>query len=181
MEAIKALAPLDSPADLADDLAAFHEASFGWALTCARFDRQEAEEVLQAAYLKVLDGRARFDGDSSLRTWFFGVVRWTSVERRRGSAERRTALVRWFVQQPGPPPMPTPELVSSDRELRRRLCEQLARLSMRQREVLHLVFYQELTIGEAALVLSVSIGSARRHYERGKARLRVMLAGVGET
>ena len=45
----------------------------------------------------------------------------------------------------------------------------------RQAEVLHLVFYQDLTINEAAQIMDVGIGSARQHYERGKARLRTLL------
>jgi len=56
----------------------------------------------------------------------------------------------------------------------------LLRLSPRQRELLHLVFYQELTIEEAAGVLGISVGSARVHYERGKAAVRRMLAEDGE-
>jgi RNA polymerase sigma-70 factor (ECF subfamily) len=41
--------------------------------------------------------------------------------------------------------------------------------------VLHLVFYQDLSIAEAADVMDVGLGTARTHYERGKARLRQLL------
>jgi len=41
--------------------------------------------------------------------------------------------------------------------------------------VLHLVFYQELTIEEASRVMNVSLGTARTHFDRGKRRLREIL------
>jgi hypothetical protein len=48
------------------ELEALHPAGFGWALGCCRWDHQEAADVLQAVYVKVLEGKARFDGRSSL-------------------------------------------------------------------------------------------------------------------
>src|SRR3954464_15678003 len=59
---------------LEDELAALHEKSTAWALACAQYDRAEAEDVLQTAYLEILDGRAHFGGRSSLKTFVFGVI-----------------------------------------------------------------------------------------------------------
>ena len=79
--------------DFQGELGRLHAASFGWALWCCDHQRDEAEEVLQTAYLKVAEGMASFDGKSSLQTWFFGVIRRTAWEqrRRRWLRERKTA------------------------------------------------------------------------------------------
>ncbi len=159
--------------DLQDELERLHPASFGWALWCCDHRRDEAEEVLQTAYLKVLEGVARFEGRAALRTWFFSVVRRTAWEHRRRQWVRRVLLGRWVTQQT-PNPLPDQELSRSDE--RQALRRTLAKLPGRQREILHLVFYQEMTIEEAAKVLNVSLGTARTHFERGKARLRSLLA-----
>jgi RNA polymerase sigma-70 factor (ECF subfamily) len=166
---------------LEQELERMHRSSFGWAMVCCEWDRVAAEEVLQTAYLKAIEGRAKYNGHSSARTWFFGVVRKTAAEQSRHRRVRGLALARWLRQQPAPDPAPTPESLSTDEEARRRLREMLGRLSPRQRDLLHLVFYQQLTIEEAANVLHISVGSARTHYERGKARLRRMLGGPGES
>lgn len=63
----------------------------------------------------------------------------------------------------------------SDRRERTRSA--LRELSVRQRQVLHLVFYQDFTIEEAATIMSVSVGSARTHYHRGKSRMATLLSG----
>lgn len=165
--------------DLHDELERLHPASFGWALWCCDHRRDEAEEVLQAAYIKVLEGGAHFEGRATLRTWFFSVVRRTAWEQRRRRWVRELLLGRWLTQQPASAPLPSPDEVLSSSEETDALLRVLAKLPARQREVLHLVFYQDLTIQETAKVLNISLGTARIHFERGKTRLRSLLAREG--
>ena len=152
-----------------------HAEAFGWALACCHRDRFLAEEVLHVAYLKVLDGSARFDQRSSFKTFLFGVIGNTAREQRRASWLSARRLAQWFSARSAPAPAADPEAISLRSERASALSAALIRLSGRQREVLHLVFYQDLTIEDAARVLGITTGSARQHYERGKARLRELL------
>jgi RNA polymerase sigma-70 factor, ECF subfamily len=158
--------------ELKRELEKHHQASFGWALSCCRHNRADAEEVLQTVYLKILQGKARYRGEASLQTWLFAVIRKTAI------SERRKQLLRTLTSIGGAPKADHDSLNSQPAvefersEMQRRFQQALKCLPLRQRETLHLVFYQGLTLREAADVMRVSIGSARRHYERGKKRLR---------
>ncbi len=144
-------------------LESLHEAAFAWALSCCRWDRQEAEDVLQTAYLKVLEGSARWAGRASFKTWLFAVVRKTALGRRRSwrSWLRRRA-----------DEAPDLKAATSEPSLDgARVRAALAGLAARQREVLDLVFYHDMTVEAAAAVMGVSLGAARRHYARAKENL----------
>ena len=75
--------------DLDDQLLRHHRAAFGWALACCRWDPVAAEDVLQTAYLKLIDGRARYGGTADFQAFLFGVIRRTAHEERRRRMVRR--------------------------------------------------------------------------------------------
>src|SRR5579864_5303308 len=79
-------------AGLRDALEAHHVESYGWALSCCRRRSEEAENVLQLVYLKVLSGKAVFDGKSSFKTWLFAVIRKTAAYEHRMELLRRLRL-----------------------------------------------------------------------------------------
>jgi RNA polymerase sigma-70 factor (ECF subfamily) len=160
------------PAELRAQLETLHAESFGWALACS--DAARAESVLQQSYLKVLEGRARYEGRSSFKTWFFGVVRNTAREDRRRALWRKLRLLPTEAAEANDREATAEDLLVES-ELRAAMRRMLGALPRRQREVLHLVFYQELTLEETAAAMGVSIGSARTHYDRGKKKLREML------
>lgn len=167
------------PDDLAAQLERLHAAAYGWALSCAGWDRDAAEDVVQTSYLKILDGRARFDGRSTFRTWVFGVIRRTAAEARRHAALRRWLPLVGLTPAAEADARPDPAAAAAQADETARLARALGDLPARQREVLHLVFYEGMTIAEAAELLRVSLGTARTHYERGKTALRRLL-GKGE-
>jgi len=162
-----------TPAEREIELEGLHAAGFAWALACCGRRREEAEDVLQASYLKILDGRARFAGRSSFKTFLFGVIRRTAAEERRRAAIRRLFLGTAKVDE-GRLEAPAGEVGPVEHLALR---DALATLSRRQREVLELVLSMGMTLQEAAETLSLSVGSARVHYERGKRRIAAVLGG----
>ena len=164
---------------LAAELEPLHHDAFGWALHCCSGDHSRAEDVLQNAYLKVLQGSASKDQSGALKTWWFGVIRFTAQEEFRG-LRYRDSLLGKIVQRL----LPSSEVDSSPcparqfeiNERAERLRSLLAQLPERQASVLHLVFYQDLTLAETAGVLGLSLGSVRQHYDRGKTKLRSLIS-----
>lgn len=162
--------------ELKAEIEKLHRASFGWAVSCCRRDRVEAEEVLQKVYLKILEGKARYRGESELKTWLFAVIRKTALSEHRKSLLRAlTSIARPNRTFEGSSFVAEPAAAFERSEAQKRFQSALASLPARQREALHLVFYEDLSLREAAIVMGVSIGSARQHYERGKKRLRESL------
>jgi RNA polymerase sigma-70 factor (ECF subfamily) len=160
---------------LARELERLHAESWGWALACCGRDREMAEETLQSAYVRMLSAKAQWGGRSSVKSWVFGVIRMVAMEemRRRRVRRLRDADAATAIDVADPSPGADVEAEWSERTAA--LIAALERLSPRQREVVQLVFYHGMTIQEAASVMTVSLGSARTHYERGKKALAQLL------
>ena len=163
-----------TPGEIEAELERLHGAGFAWAMACCGRSREEAQDVLQTSYLKILDGRAAFAGRSSFKTFLFGVIRRTASEARRQNALRSVLLGQWARQKEQPAPKAAPEE-------RLALEKALTKLPQRQRQVLVLVFSHGLTVEEAAEALSISAGSARVHYSRAKRRLHGLIGAKGRS
>lgn len=162
--------------DLRTQLERIHAECFGWALCCCGRNRMRAEDVLQEVYVKVLEGKARHRGEGSFKTWLFGVIRLTARDNARRAWFRQLRLLKFAA--PSCTSQSPPHETDFDDGQIQTLLAVLQQLPARQREALHLAFYQNLSLAEAAGVMGVSLGTARTHYERGKASLRTQLAAI---
>jgi RNA polymerase sigma-70 factor (ECF subfamily) len=165
-------------AELRNELERCHRESYGWALWCCSRNVAEAENVLQTAYLKVLEGKARFEGRAAFKTWFFSVIRRTASDIRRQEMLRRFRLIKQK-EQAGPQANLNFDEAVYQSEIQTLFQRALSALPRRQQEVLLLAFYHDLSLAEAAKVMGISVGSARTHYERGKKQLRQLMAEAG--
>lgn len=165
--------------ELRAHLEKYHRDSYTWALCCCSRDPGEAENVLQTVYLKVLEGKARFDGRSSFKTWLFAVIRKTAADERRRNWFFRSRLIQYMPNSEQAAREKSADENTYSSEIRFLFQQGLAALAKRQREILYLVFCHDLTLEEAAEVIGISLGSARTHYERGKKRLRPWMERSG--
>lgn len=133
-------------------------------------DERAAEELTQEAFYRACAGALRFRGDSSVRTWLFGIARRVLLEhlRHRGRV------------QPAPDPLPEPAPEPDGRDDRLDLERAFGRLSIEDREVLMLVDVLGFEPREAAATLGIDPGAARVRLHRARGRLREAYAGGGD-
>ena len=135
-----------------------------WAYSLAP---HEAEDLVQQAYVLILEGRAKFSRQASLRTWLFGVIK--NLARK----SRRTRLLRAGLLQKFWHPYAITEDVQSGSD--NTLNAAILALSRKQREVIELHTYRGFSLEECAFIMRISVGSARTHYHRAKQSLAAAL------
>ena len=165
-----------SISEIKKELESIHQQSFAWAYTCCQYQEQEACEVLQESYMKVFSQKVPFKGQSTIKTWFFGVIRYTALEHRNRFYTRRKALERWWKKTTSIEEENVSEEDKYDKQyLKKFITQALDQLPQRQKEIIELVFYQDMSLTEAAEVMNVSLGSAKTHYDRAKKKMKEIL------
>jgi RNA polymerase sigma-70 factor (ECF subfamily) len=132
-------------------------------------DRAAAEDVVSDAFLKVVDGIARFDSARAFEPWFYRIVVNLAIDYRR-KARRSETLPESLLMQSAP----SADLDAG--ELRIVLAQEIARLPRIERAALVLHYYLDMDEDAMATVLNCPVGTVKSRLHRARQRLRVSLA-----
>jgi RNA polymerase sigma-70 factor (ECF subfamily) len=149
--------------------------------------RAVAEEVVQEAWLGVLQGLDRFEGRSSLKTWILRIV--ANRARTRGERERRTVPLSSLEPTVDParfrpesdprypggwatPPDTWPEEQLLQAETLRRIEDAIAKLPPRQQEVILLRDVAGWDAQDVGTALELTDGNQRVLLHRARAKVR---------
>jgi RNA polymerase sigma-70 factor (sigma-E family) len=134
-------------------------------------DQGVAEEVVQDAFV-AMHGRWRSLRDPDKAAAY---LRQAVVNRSRSALRHRGVVERYVARQPAPGNAEAADGPSLAADRRTAVLDALRALPTRQREVLALRYYLELSEIEIADALGISRGSVKAHASRGSAALRALL------
>jgi RNA polymerase sigma-70 factor (ECF subfamily) len=136
-------------------------------------ERHDAEDILQDAFVRVLDGIASFDARRPFAPWFFTILR---------NVARNTARTRgrWeYVPLPDSVPDDGPATDPAERaELRDRVQDLLESMPPVQRACFRLCELEGFSRSEVANMMGVRESTVRVHIHRARGTLRESLGAL---
>jgi RNA polymerase sigma-70 factor (ECF subfamily) len=172
---------------LAGDVAAFellvarHARLAGAVALSVVSDYDAAKDVVQEAFVKVLEGLRALDDPASFRGWLRNVVRTTALDhlRRRKVTGRAAEALPGQDEDDGralPGPDVTPDDLLQRAELRAHVREEVALLPESQREVVLLKYLDGRSYEEIADLTGLTVNTIESRLFRARATLRKRLA-----
>jgi RNA polymerase sigma-70 factor (ECF subfamily) len=136
---------------------------------------EDAEDILQEAFMKAFKALARFRGESQMSSWLGAIVQNTAHEHLRSRRGRVFLSMEYLSKEDGdvveinlPDPRRNPEEICESRETENILREEVSKLSFVCRRAIEVCALQEEPQAEAARALNLSVATMKSRVFRGK-------------
>lgn len=138
-----------------------------------------AEDVAQEAFVQAYTRIGQYDATRSFAPWFLRIVlnRATDAVKRRGRELGGAVEARDLADQL-PDPSPGPMGLAEQSELRAEVWQALGRLSPKQRAVVVMRYYLDMSEEEMADRLAVPSGTIKSRLHTARLRLKTFLGPV---
>ena len=138
----------------------------------------DAQDAVQEAFVKAYAALGRFDADRPLRPWLLAIVVNEARNRRRAEGRREHLATRAAAQVSGEA-APSPEAAAVRSAEASALRELVAGLPERDRTLIYLRYFLDLSEEETAAALGVRRGTVKSRTSRALARLREIVGEEG--
>lgn len=142
-------------------------------------NKEQAEDLVQEVYIKVLRSYDRFEGKSSEKTWLFSIAKHVAIDsfrKQKGWKNKLLETFDWNKQQVRDD-APLPEEIALQNEQVQQMYRCLDKCKVDHRLVLILRYIQALTIQETAQILGWTESKVKTTQHRA---LKVLKAYMEE-
>lgn len=123
----------------------------------------DAEDIYQEVFLRYYQKRPQFESEEHTKAWLLKVTLNACRSCLRSAWRRRTVPLEENAA------LPEPQL--------REMAQALSQLRLRDRQLIHLFYYEELSTREIARLLHRKEGAVRTQLTRARGRLEAILKG----
>ena len=138
-------------------------------------DIHVAEDIFQEVFIKVYKNLSTFVGNSSIKTWIIRITINTCKDYLKSAYNRRVVPMMEYHE----------ETISSEsdynevekRDTNHLIKEAVLSLPAKYRDVVMCVYFNDMSIAEAAKVLDIAEGTAKSRLARARQKLKDVLEG----
>jgi RNA polymerase sigma-70 factor (ECF subfamily) len=140
--------------------------------------REDAEEIVQDAFLRAYRSLGTFRGDARFGTWFYRILYnlcLTKITRKKDRPERPDDLAGEELSEvPSEGDVSVQDRMESD-EMKEMVGEEIDSLPDKIKSVVVLFYLQDSSYEETATVLDIPIGTVKTYLHRGRNLLRARI------
>jgi RNA polymerase sigma-70 factor (ECF subfamily) len=136
--------------------------------------REEAEDVVQDAFLRLLDASSRYRPTASFKTYFYRIITCLCLDRAK---KKQTLCLEDIPETPDPNPDAGEAMIRNETAAAVRAA--LDALSPNQRMAIILRYFESMNYREIATAMDTSVKAVERLLANGRGCLRTVLGARG--
>jgi RNA polymerase sigma-70 factor (ECF subfamily) len=136
-------------------------------------DPDQAEDIVQEAFLRAFHALPRFDLDRPFRPWLLSITANLARNQLRSAGRYLAALRRFWQEKPDHPTHPETEAAQNwEAET---LWQAVRHLGFADQQVIYYRYFLDLPVEETAAALNIAEGTVKSRTHRAVSRLRQLI------
>jgi RNA polymerase sigma-70 factor (ECF subfamily) len=134
-----------------------------------------AEDILSDVFFDVWQQAGRFEGRAAVTTWLLSIARFKALSARR---RRTDAELDETIEATAADSVDDPEITLQKKSHNELLRQAMSNLSAEHREILDLVYYQEKSVEDCALIFGIPAATVKTRMFYARKKLAELVVGA---